>query len=506
MNAAAELATAEFESSAPATNNAPVFVLAVARSGSTLLRFILDAHPELTCPPETGVAGACAQLSRVWSVLEGVPGAGAGNGIEAEHVTERSAQGIREAIDAALVPYMRARGKRRWCDKSLDTTNCLDLVARIWPDAKFICLYRHAMDMIASGLEASRWALDSFGFERHAAQYPGNNVAAVGAHWADHVTRMINFEKSYPDRTLRVRYEDVVMDAEGSAARIFSFLGVSHVQGISSTCFTSPHDANGPSDPKIWFTNKISSSSLGRGLEIPVKHLPGHLRAEINGALSELGYLQVEDDWGARRMGRNIPLTVTSPDAAATAEVANVAQASDPVGSSAGPEGAVSELEEIVDEHLESVAAAMEVRDHAISPEVLAAIVRSWPGLAGRVLGTDLHGPAGGFAQFRWDLPGDPLASSLGASGDEHPDLGSVPETVVAGPSFIWQAIMDDKMNLWTELYLERMIVRGPVTQDRGRPPEVHAIGVLLGLAQLPDVKREGADGDHPVPEPLSPA
>jgi hypothetical protein len=31
----------------------PVFVLCMARSGSTLLRFLLDAHPELACPPET---------------------------------------------------------------------------------------------------------------------------------------------------------------------------------------------------------------------------------------------------------------------------------------------------------------------------------------------------------------------------------------------------------------------------------------------------------------------
>jgi hypothetical protein len=28
----------------------PVIVLTMARSGSTLLRFILDSHPELTCP------------------------------------------------------------------------------------------------------------------------------------------------------------------------------------------------------------------------------------------------------------------------------------------------------------------------------------------------------------------------------------------------------------------------------------------------------------------------
>jgi len=34
----------------------PVFILTAARSGSTLMRLILDTHPELASPPETGVA------------------------------------------------------------------------------------------------------------------------------------------------------------------------------------------------------------------------------------------------------------------------------------------------------------------------------------------------------------------------------------------------------------------------------------------------------------------
>ncbi len=45
-------------------------MLTSSRSGSTLLRFILDSHPELACPPETTVASACASLLRSWAVLE----------------------------------------------------------------------------------------------------------------------------------------------------------------------------------------------------------------------------------------------------------------------------------------------------------------------------------------------------------------------------------------------------------------------------------------------------
>src|ERR1017187_4708015 len=54
-------------------DNDPVFVLCCGRSGSTLLRFLLDAHPDLACPPETNMAVLCAHLASTWSLLAGAP-------------------------------------------------------------------------------------------------------------------------------------------------------------------------------------------------------------------------------------------------------------------------------------------------------------------------------------------------------------------------------------------------------------------------------------------------
>jgi len=39
------------------------FVVGVARSGTTLLRFMLDAHPQLAIPPETGFIPAVGHLA-----------------------------------------------------------------------------------------------------------------------------------------------------------------------------------------------------------------------------------------------------------------------------------------------------------------------------------------------------------------------------------------------------------------------------------------------------------
>ena len=44
----------------------PVFVLCCARSGSTLLRYMLDTHPDVCCPPELHLSDLCLKLMWVF--------------------------------------------------------------------------------------------------------------------------------------------------------------------------------------------------------------------------------------------------------------------------------------------------------------------------------------------------------------------------------------------------------------------------------------------------------
>lgn len=58
-----------------AVSNAPIFVLCYARSGSTLLRYILDTHPEIVAPPELHLLTAARQLAWVFQHTAQVPSA-----------------------------------------------------------------------------------------------------------------------------------------------------------------------------------------------------------------------------------------------------------------------------------------------------------------------------------------------------------------------------------------------------------------------------------------------
>jgi protein-tyrosine sulfotransferase len=274
----------------------PVFILTASRSGSTLLRFILDTHPDLACPPESGIAAACSSIARFRGVIDGTSamvGSGLG-GLSAD-----AEQDMLSFFDATYQRYLEKRGKKRWCDKSLDNVLHADLLANLWPNSQFICLVRHCMDVISSGVEACAWGLSGFGFDSCSAMYPGNSVAAIGAYWAQTVTAMLEFAKEYPERCRLVRYEDLVDNPENIASGIFEFLGERHVPGITARCLSAPHETTGPGDEKIWFTSRVSDESVGRGVRVPAEKLPPPLREHINGLLGVLEYQPVNQYWNS---------------------------------------------------------------------------------------------------------------------------------------------------------------------------------------------------------------
>ena len=275
----------------------PVFVLCNGRSGSTLLRFLLDAHPELGCPPETNLPGLCAQLATVWSLIEGAP-LSANRGDEPPEIPSAAIAGVRETMDRMVGSYLARRDKRRYCDKSLGSARYVPLLRRVYPQARYICLYRHPMDVIASGAEACPWGLNGYGFDPYIAATPGNAVMALATFWADNVQATLAAEESLPGACLRLRYEDLVADPEKAATAIFEFLGVPAVPGISQSCFSSERERFGPADHKIWYTSSVSSDSVGRGWSVPAAMISPQMLGIVNELAGRLGYLTVGDDWG----------------------------------------------------------------------------------------------------------------------------------------------------------------------------------------------------------------
>ncbi len=288
----------------------PVFVLCGGRSGSTLLRFVLDAHPELACPPETNVPTICGQLANVWALIEGAP-LSANRGDEPPEIPDAAIAGVRETMDRMVGSYLARRGKKRYCDKSLGTAQFSYLMTRIWPEAKFICLFRHPMDVIASGMEACPWGLNGYGFDPYIAETPGNAVFALARFWVDTVGTILAAQEQWPERCHRVRYEDLVEDPQVVADGLFEFLGVAPVPGIAAKIFAGDRERFGPADYKIWHTSAISTESVGRGWTVPAGLIGPLVRENMNNFCGRLGYLAIEDNWGTADQPADLRVPIT---------------------------------------------------------------------------------------------------------------------------------------------------------------------------------------------------
>jgi hypothetical protein len=267
----------------------PVFILCTARSGSTLLRTILDGHPAIVSPAETALPTAIQSLGMTWVECERlVPG-----GSKLSPAAKRS---IRSAVSKPFEVIARNQGKRIWCDKTLINATYANLIHDIFPNGRFLCLYRNCMDMVYSGIQASPWGFDAFGFDPFIRSTPSNFVKGVAEYWHTTTSAIRSFQESHPGQSHAVYYEALIAEPESTLKSVLDFLGLPwsdemlKLGGI--TRMTS-----GQADHKISFTNGIRTESVGEGHKVPIKQVPPRLLEALNDLLRNLGYPVISPDW-----------------------------------------------------------------------------------------------------------------------------------------------------------------------------------------------------------------
>ena len=109
----------------------PIFVVGSMRSGSTMLRLILDSHPHIAIPPETGFMGGLRAAKQIphWKFGKGWYER---LGWAEEEVDER----LREFYSGMFARYAASKGKQRWGEKTPFHTEHITEMAQVFPDAK----------------------------------------------------------------------------------------------------------------------------------------------------------------------------------------------------------------------------------------------------------------------------------------------------------------------------------------------------------------------------------
>jgi hypothetical protein len=186
---------------APQAQDAPIFVIGSPRSGTTLVRLMLDSHPRISCGEETHfLRDLGAIVGRHWDLL-------ATYGFERRWWLER----IAAFYTAFQADVLAREGKSRWAEKDPTYTLILDLVEELFPDAVYVHLLRDGHDVVASFRD--RWGYRAA-------------LRAARTEWARYVRSARAFGRRLPpERFLEVRYERLVADPEPEARRLFAFLG-----------------------------------------------------------------------------------------------------------------------------------------------------------------------------------------------------------------------------------------------------------------------------------------
>jgi protein-tyrosine sulfotransferase len=404
----------------------PVFVLCMGRSGSTLLRFLLDAHPELACPPETSLPALCGQLAVVWSLIEGAPLAPERDAAP-PRVPEPAVAGIRRMLDEMTGSYLARRDKRLFCDKSLGSARFADLLTQIYPGAKFLCLYRHPMDVIQSGVDACPWGLNGYGFDQYIVGSPGNAVLALARYWLDNASLIDEVEKEQPDRCHQIRYEDLVEDPERVMGEVYEFIGVGPAPGVAKACFSGDRERFGPGDHKIWATSEITGDSVGRGESVPAGLIMPQVTTAINELAASLGYLPVDEEWGTPGRAADPRVPDTIPGRAG------------PSGRGSAPGSA--ELEERLRSRLASTGGRFATQWEASTAEKFLLVSRTPTG--------------GGETQWIVDVAARTITveaeTDTSETGDSEKDDDDVTWSILGAPQ-TWEAVLSGQLNLHAAL------------------------------------------------------
>ncbi len=199
------------------TPTTPIFIGGAGRSGTTLVRVILDSHPHIACGPELKLTPIVGEvLQKVENELPSIT--------ENYHLpADAVPQGLRQLLQSLLMPYLAQSGKRRIAEKTPHNVAYFPQLHQIFPDSPLIHVIRDGRDVVASLLQMD-WRDIATG-----KPMPITNDARMAAsYWVNIVSRARNavvINPTLAQRYFEIRYEDLVTDPEPILRELFSFLG-----------------------------------------------------------------------------------------------------------------------------------------------------------------------------------------------------------------------------------------------------------------------------------------
>lgn len=279
----------------------PIFVVGSPRSGTTMVRLLLDAHPEIAIAPESAflfrmldraaslyrglarpadVAAFIDDIRAIPSVVDWFP-ADLSPAELARTLPPRPT--VAQVLDAVFSAYARTRGKARWGDKTPKNLHAWPSLLRHFPEARLLVVIRDGRDVALSIKRAS---------------FSGVSAWSAVRRWAvdSRVTRELLGAR--PDVTMVVCYEALIAQPAETCARMVAFCGLSPCPDLIDRYMRHPDDVG--HTQRIVYPRPLNTERVGRWR---TEGTPDFLRTCEDAGGEELAY------WGYERTEHVAPLS-----------------------------------------------------------------------------------------------------------------------------------------------------------------------------------------------------
>lgn len=274
----------------------PIFMIGTQRSGSNLLRLMLNQLTEIASPHpphiferihplldkygDLTVEGNFSQLvDDVCKLIELNPVEWQGVNLDRKKIISRcnKERSLAAVYGSVYDIYSEAQNAKTWCCKSLVNIHYIDTIEQHFKNPKYIYLFRDGRDVALSFQKAVVG-------EKHI-----YNIAKDWAHTQEKAIELM--EQIDPDRVFRISYEHLTKNTLEVARSLCKFIGVNYTEYMMDFYKTS-EAKNAASSSNLWgnVTNPVMSNNTGKyKVEMPeddiriFESVAGHI-------LDKLGY------------------------------------------------------------------------------------------------------------------------------------------------------------------------------------------------------------------------
>ena len=287
---------------------APLLILGVRRSGTTLLRVMLDRNPELAVPDESYFLpqlahrhGSRPDVEKFLDDVRRLPTLREW-GIAAEDVRSQVRPGMTlgELVGAVYQAYAAKQGKERWGDKTPMYMQHLGLLERLFPTARYVHLIRDGRDAAESFLSMPA------GVVTESWHHP-RTVADFACQWRKEVEAARALGGRAGERYHELRYERLVAEPEAELRAICAFAELPFTESMLEYAGTvdlsaRPHQQSLAKPPMAGLRDwrKTMSVQDVRAFE----EVAGDVLAELGYALRNPGLAAAPTARGQARLAR----------------------------------------------------------------------------------------------------------------------------------------------------------------------------------------------------------